>query len=37
MENQIRQLIGLFSNNGNVSFDFTESWDSVDISTSIIS
>lgn len=36
MENQIRQLIGLFSNNGNVSFDFTESWDSVDISTSII-
>ena len=36
MENQIRQLIGLFSNNGNVSFDFKESWDSVDISTSII-
>lgn len=36
MENQVKQLIGLFSNNGNVSIDFTESWDSVDISTSII-
>lgn len=36
MENQIKQLIGLFSNNGNVSINFTESWDSVNISTSII-
>ncbi|WP_302613837.1 hypothetical protein [uncultured Bacteroides sp.] len=36
MENQIKQLVGLFSNNGNVSIHFIESWDSVDISIFII-
>lgn len=36
MDNQIKRLFGLFSNNENISIDFTESWDSVDVTASII-
>ena len=36
MENQIKQLIRLFSNNENTPINLMESWDSVDITVSII-
>ena len=36
MKNQIKRLFGLFSNNENISIDFMESWDSVDVTTCII-
>ena len=36
MDSQIKRLLGLFSNSGNFDIDFTESWDSVDFTASII-
>ena len=36
MDSQIKRLLGLFSNSGNIVIDFTESWDSVDVTASII-
>lgn len=36
MDSQIKRLLGLFSNSGNIAIDFTESWDSVDVTASII-
>ena len=36
MNSQIKLLFELFSNSGNLSIDFTESWDSVDVTASII-
>ena len=36
MENQIKQLIRLFSNKENTPINLMESWDSVDITVSII-
>ncbi len=36
MDSQIKRLLGLFSNSGNITIDFTESWDSVDVTASII-
>lgn len=36
MNNQIKRLLGLFSNDENISIDFTESWDFVDATASII-
>ena len=36
MDSQIKRFFGLFSNRGNIAIDFTESWDSVDVTASII-
>ena len=36
MDSQIKRLLGLFSNSGNIAIDFTESWNSVDVTASII-
>ena len=36
MDSQIKQLLRLFSNNEEIDIDFTESWDSVDVTASII-
>lgn len=36
MDSQIKRLLGLFSNSGNIAIDFMESWDSVDVTASIL-
>lgn len=36
MDSQIKRLLRLFSNSGNIAIDFTESWDSVNVTASII-